>query len=124
MALALYLDKNKSVGADGAFKLLSQAWSVLANKDKNCTYDLKLNLRASNLTGSFILDCNFCNPDWRTHNWTILRVLYTSMNAPITTTNLISLNSSGSSHTTPLWVMAHLSTIVMVFAGTSIPLQR
>ncbi|KAG8367558.1 hypothetical protein BUALT_Bualt16G0084300 [Buddleja alternifolia] len=55
MTLALYPDKNKSVGGDGAFKLLSQAWSPLSNKDKNYTYDLNLNIRASNLTGSFIL---------------------------------------------------------------------
>lgn len=53
MALSLHPDKNKSVGADGAFKMLSQAWSVLSNKDKRSAYNLKLNIRASNQTCSF-----------------------------------------------------------------------
>ncbi|KAI3455046.1 hypothetical protein Pfo_011709 [Paulownia fortunei] len=53
MALSLHPDKNKSVGADGAFKILSQAWSVLSNKDKRSAYNLKLNTRAPNQTGSF-----------------------------------------------------------------------
>ncbi|KAG8379439.1 hypothetical protein BUALT_Bualt07G0088500 [Buddleja alternifolia] len=53
-ALALHPDKNKSVGADGAFKLLSQAWSVLSDKDQKHAYDSKLNVRAaSNLNSSF-----------------------------------------------------------------------
>ncbi|KAG8367556.1 hypothetical protein BUALT_Bualt16G0084100 [Buddleja alternifolia] len=33
MASAFYPDKNKSAGVDGAFKLLSQVWSILSNKD-------------------------------------------------------------------------------------------
>ncbi|KAL2482612.1 Chaperone DnaJ-domain superfamily protein [Forsythia ovata] len=46
MALILHPDKNKSVGADGAFFILSQAWDVLSDKDKRLAYNQKLNLRA------------------------------------------------------------------------------
>lgn len=44
LALTLHPDKNKSVGADGAFNLISQAWSLLSDKDKRITYDQKYNL--------------------------------------------------------------------------------
>ncbi|KAK3010334.1 hypothetical protein RJ639_013027 [Escallonia herrerae] len=39
--LVLHPDKNKSVGADGAFKLLSEAWDVLSNKTRRSAYDEK-----------------------------------------------------------------------------------
>nr|AEG76902.1 hypothetical protein [Linum usitatissimum] len=41
LALMLHPDKNKSVGADGAFKLVSMAWSSLSDKTKRLTYDQK-----------------------------------------------------------------------------------
>jgi len=44
LALTLHPDKNKSVGADGAFNLISQAWSLLSDKAKRITYDQKYNL--------------------------------------------------------------------------------
>ncbi|CAK9183185.1 unnamed protein product [Ilex paraguariensis] len=46
LALALHPDKNKSVGADGAFKILSEAWSLLSDKAKRLDYDKKRNVRA------------------------------------------------------------------------------
>ena len=47
MALALHPDKNKSVGSDGAFKLISQAWSLFSDKDRRLLYDQRHNLRGS-----------------------------------------------------------------------------
>ncbi|KAJ6825791.1 uncharacterized protein M6B38_375480 [Iris pallida] len=39
LALQLHPDKNKSVGAEGAFQLLSEAWSVLSDKSRRMLYD-------------------------------------------------------------------------------------
>ncbi|XP_059304652.1 uncharacterized protein LOC132056458 [Lycium ferocissimum] len=39
LALVLHPDKNKSVGAEGAFKLLSEAWSLLSDKSKRLAYN-------------------------------------------------------------------------------------
>ncbi|KAF2318396.1 hypothetical protein GH714_006616 [Hevea brasiliensis] len=41
LALLLHPDKNKSIGADGAFKLISQAWSLLSDKSKRAAHDMK-----------------------------------------------------------------------------------
>ncbi|KAL6972075.1 hypothetical protein U1Q18_031758 [Sarracenia purpurea var. burkii] len=46
LALLLHPDKNKSVGADGAFKLLSEAWSLLSDKSKRLAYNQR-SLRGS-----------------------------------------------------------------------------
>lgn len=45
LALTLHPDKNKSVGAEGAFKILSEAWSVLSDKARRVAYDQKRNSR-------------------------------------------------------------------------------
>ncbi|XP_068655964.1 uncharacterized protein [Aristolochia californica] len=41
LALILHPDKNKAIGAEGAFKLLSEAWSVLSDKGRRSQYDQK-----------------------------------------------------------------------------------
>ncbi|KAJ4705871.1 DnaJ domain [Melia azedarach] len=46
LALALHPDKNKAIGADGAFKLVSEAWSLLSDKARRLAYNEKLNPRA------------------------------------------------------------------------------
>ncbi|KAB1208707.1 Chaperone protein DnaJ [Morella rubra] len=43
MAVLLHPDKNKSVGADGAFRLVSEAWTLLSDSSKRSSYDLKRN---------------------------------------------------------------------------------
>ncbi|KAL8215893.1 hypothetical protein R6Q57_022730 [Mikania cordata] len=45
LALFLHPDKNKSVGAEGAFKLVSQAWMLLSDKIRRKLYDQKQNLK-------------------------------------------------------------------------------
>ncbi|KAJ4966175.1 hypothetical protein NE237_018024 [Protea cynaroides] len=44
LALLLHPDKNKSVFADNAFKLVVDAWAVLSNPSKKTLYDNELNL--------------------------------------------------------------------------------
>lgn len=44
LALMLHPDKNKAVGAEGAFKLLGEAWGVLSDKVKRSVYDHKRNM--------------------------------------------------------------------------------
>ncbi|KAI3850001.1 hypothetical protein MKX03_015346 [Papaver bracteatum] len=39
LALMLHPDKNQSVGEDGAFKLISEAWSLLSDRTKRAAYD-------------------------------------------------------------------------------------
>lgn len=39
LALVLHPDKNKSIGAEGAFKLISQAWNLLSDKIRRSSYD-------------------------------------------------------------------------------------
>ncbi|OIW03369.1 hypothetical protein TanjilG_29354 [Lupinus angustifolius] len=43
LALMLHPDKNKSVGAVDAFKHITQAWSLLSDKDKKVIYDQNRN---------------------------------------------------------------------------------
>lgn len=41
LALILHPDKNKAVGAEGAFKLISEAWGVLSDKEKKAAHDAR-----------------------------------------------------------------------------------
>ncbi|KAL1205232.1 hypothetical protein V5N11_011515 [Cardamine amara subsp. amara] len=41
LALLLHPDKNRFNGAEGAFKLVSQAWDLLSNKARRIAYDQK-----------------------------------------------------------------------------------
>ncbi|CAH8276037.1 unnamed protein product [Arabidopsis lyrata] len=41
LALLLHPDKNRFNGAEGAFKLVLQAWDLLSDKDKRTAYDQK-----------------------------------------------------------------------------------
>ncbi|XVE78319.1 hypothetical protein DITRI_Ditri13aG0135200 [Diplodiscus trichospermus] len=43
MAVLLHPDKNKCVGADGAFKLVSEAWTFLSDRIKKSSNDTKRN---------------------------------------------------------------------------------
>ncbi|KAI4337954.1 hypothetical protein L6164_016315 [Bauhinia variegata] len=45
LALTLHPDKNKSLGAEGAFKLVSEAWSLLSDKAKRLAYNQKRSLK-------------------------------------------------------------------------------
>ncbi|XP_008777980.1 uncharacterized protein LOC103697819 [Phoenix dactylifera] len=45
LALQLHPDKNKSIGAEGAFKLISEAWSVLSDNSRKMMYDQKRNVK-------------------------------------------------------------------------------
>ncbi|KAL3849142.1 hypothetical protein ACJIZ3_011024 [Penstemon smallii] len=46
LAVLLHPDKNKTVGADGAFRLVSEAWSLLSDNVKRNSYDQRRNLFA------------------------------------------------------------------------------
>ncbi|KAK7351014.1 hypothetical protein VNO77_10135 [Canavalia gladiata] len=45
LALTLHPDKNKSLGAEDAFKLVSEAWSLLSDKTKRLEYNQKRSLK-------------------------------------------------------------------------------
>ncbi|KAK7282605.1 hypothetical protein RIF29_11517 [Crotalaria pallida] len=52
LALTLHPDKNKTLGAEGAFKLVSEAWSLLSDKSKRLAYNQKRTGNNLNHVGS------------------------------------------------------------------------
>ncbi|XP_047325784.1 uncharacterized protein LOC124929430 [Impatiens glandulifera] len=48
---------NKTVGADGAFNLLSEAWNILSDLSERTSYDIRRNTRGD----SFWTKCTTCN---------------------------------------------------------------
>ncbi|XP_057426293.1 uncharacterized protein LOC130719698 [Lotus japonicus] len=58
LALGLHPENNKSIGADEAFKLISEAWSVLSDKAKRVAYNEKINAKVKSKT--FWTVCNRC----------------------------------------------------------------
>lgn len=51
LALILHPDKNKAIGAEGAFKLLSEAWRVLSDKDRKAAHDAKRMANSNTFSG-------------------------------------------------------------------------
>ncbi|XP_010434388.1 PREDICTED: uncharacterized protein LOC104718358 isoform X2 [Camelina sativa] len=49
LALLLHPDKNRFNGAEGAFKLVLQAWDLLSDKDKRAAYDRKRKRKRSRM---------------------------------------------------------------------------
>ncbi|XP_047341645.1 uncharacterized protein LOC124945288 [Impatiens glandulifera] len=49
LALVLHPDKNKFVGADGAFKFISEAWSLLSDKSKRLAYNQRRNFKVQTM---------------------------------------------------------------------------
>ncbi|GER54049.1 DNAJ heat shock N-terminal domain-containing protein [Striga asiatica] len=47
MAFLLHPDKNKTAGADGAFRLVSEAWALLSDNSKRSSYDQRRHLFSS-----------------------------------------------------------------------------
>ncbi|XP_047313192.1 uncharacterized protein LOC124916509 [Impatiens glandulifera] len=43
MSVLLHPDKNKTIGADGAFKLISEAWTLLSDNKKRASYNIRRN---------------------------------------------------------------------------------
>ncbi|GAB2274997.1 hypothetical protein Dimus_009765 [Dionaea muscipula] len=62
LAVLLHPDKNKSVGADGAFKLVSEAWTLLSDDVKRASYDLKTTSHLSSHIVTFSDNCSSLVP--------------------------------------------------------------
>ncbi|CAI9783643.1 unnamed protein product [Fraxinus pennsylvanica] len=56
MAVLLHPDKNKTVGADGAFRLVSEAWTLLSDSVKRSSYDYRRNLFTGQNVGAGVYD--------------------------------------------------------------------
>ncbi|KAG8387185.1 hypothetical protein BUALT_Bualt03G0227000 [Buddleja alternifolia] len=74
MAVLLHPDKNKTVGADGAFRLVSEAWTLLSDSVNRSSYDQRRTLLAGYSVGPGGYDsCSkFSAPQGRTDTfWTV-----------------------------------------------------
>ncbi|EXB72706.1 Curved DNA-binding protein [Morus notabilis] len=75
LACVIHPDRNKSVGADGAFKILSQAWSSLSDKQRRCAYDQKRKLKSENenilVRQSHLSNSNVSNSPLNPTFWTV-----------------------------------------------------
>ncbi|KAL5074968.1 hypothetical protein RYX36_013952 [Vicia faba] len=54
-ALTLHPDKNKSLGAEGAFKLVSEAWSLLSDKTERLEYNQN-RMKRKEEKGAYLLE--------------------------------------------------------------------
>ncbi|KAK7299865.1 hypothetical protein RJT34_10693 [Clitoria ternatea] len=78
LAVLLHPDKNKCVGADGAFKLVSEAWTWLSDSAMRSSYDLRRNAQfgGTHQTNSSTAGYNKCSNLSTSHGrldtfWTI-----------------------------------------------------
>lgn len=63
LALMVHPDKNKSAAAEGAFKLIGEAWEILSNPSSREAYDLKRKTTAANYEGQEweeLKECPYC----------------------------------------------------------------
>ncbi|CAO2812918.1 unnamed protein product [Amaranthus hypochondriacus] len=58
LAVLLHPDKNRTVGAEGAFRLVSEAWTHLSDNAKKASYDLKRN---GQLSSTVVAGAGFSN---------------------------------------------------------------
>ncbi|XP_075523937.1 uncharacterized protein LOC142556363 [Primulina tabacum] len=56
LALLLHPDKNRFIGAEGAFQLVSQAWNLLSDKSKRIAYDRRYGVAFQQINQSMKVD--------------------------------------------------------------------
>ncbi|GFP84883.1 chaperone protein dnaj [Phtheirospermum japonicum] len=61
LAVLLHPDKNRTVGADGAFRLVSEAWALLSDSVKRTSYDQRRSMLSHSRPDSFWTVCTSCH---------------------------------------------------------------